>query len=500
MNAISRLHSLQARVVAIVLAIAAAGLVLLAGITYAEQRSFLYDRVDRQVREAAPTIERAVRLQAAGLTFEAPPGSQPPRDGGSGDDPRPDMTLPGRGPGGPPVNLPPGTFGELRSASGEVVGSASISYGDESHDKPRLPKQIRLGEIVTTQSSRDGGPEFRVAAFRSRDGSSLVIVGVPLHEARQTLGWLLRVEAVVIGAVLLLLGVVSWLLIGVGLRPLARMAETADGIAGGDISSRVEPDDERSEIGRLGRALNAMLGRLEQAFAQREASEQRLRQFLADASHELRTPLTSIRGYAELFRLGATSDPAESARAIGRIESEADRMGVLVDSMLQLARLDEISEPVREPVDLSAIARNAVSDARAIAPDRQIALSAPGPQIVNGDPHQLQQVVVNLAANALAHTPTGTPIDVTVTSDDGDVRLDLRDYGEGLPPGDTAQLFGRFWRAETGRKRGKAGAGLGLAIVAEIVGAHGGRVKAVNQPDGGAIFTVWLPRAKPLEH
>jgi two-component system, OmpR family, sensor kinase len=235
-----------------------------------------------------------------------------------------------------------------------------------------------------------------------------------------------------------------------------------------------------------------MLDRLEQAFSQREASEERLRRFLADASHELRTPLASIRGYAELFRMGAAREPEEVARAMQRIEQEAARMGVLVEDLLILARLDEIAEAPHSEVDLAALAGDAVADARATAPDRPIVLDV-HPATVLGDAHQLRQVLGNLLRNALVHTPAGTAIEVSVAERNGDVRLEVRDRGPGLPTGDAGALFERFWRAEPGRERGKAGAGLGLAIVAAIVGAHGGRVSATNAPEGGAVFAVELP-------
>jgi two-component system OmpR family sensor kinase len=268
------------------------------------------------------------------------------------------------------------------------------------------------------------------------------------------------------------------------------MTHTAGAIAGGDLSHRVESVDPRTEVGRLGIALNAMLDRLEQAFAQREASENRLRRFLADASHELRTPLASIRGYAELYRMGAARSDADVEKAMRRIEDEGARMGVLVEDLLTLARLDELRDMPHAEVDVAELARDAVDDARAVACDRDIALHIERPAVVLGDAGQLHQVLANLLRNALVHTPAGTPIEVAVTPG---VRLEVRDHGPGLPTDDPDALFERFRRAEGGRERGKGGAGLGLAIVSGIVAVHGGSVRASNADGGGARFVVELP-------
>jgi two-component system OmpR family sensor kinase len=299
----------------------------------------------------------------------------------------------------------------------------------------------------------------------------------------------------VIAAVLLTLGITASLVVRLGLRPLNRMEVTAGKIAAGDLSRRVSPADERTEVGRLGLALNRMLDRLEQAFREREASEQRLRRFLADASHELRTPLASIRGYAELFRMGATADPSETEKAMRRIEEEAARMGVLVEDLLSLARLDREPERERERVDLNELAADAVADTRAVAPAREIALRAPGAAWVLGDPHQLRQVFANLLRNALTHTPEDTPVEVELSCDPQSVTLRVRDHGPGLPTGSPEQLFERFWRSEPGRERGRAGAGLGLAITRAVVEAHGGHISARQAAGGGAEFTVQLPKA-----
>ena len=238
-----------------------------------------------------------------------------------------------------------------------------------------------------------------------------------------------------------------------------------------------------------------MLDRLEEAFAKRQESEDRLRRFLSDASHELRTPLASIRGYAELFRMGAAREPDEVEKAMRRIEDEAARMGVLVEDLLALARLDELRDPLRLPVDLAEVARDAVDDARATAPDRAIELERARARACSPTRTSSRQVLANLLRNAIVHTPAGTPVEVTVQRAGADVRVDVRDHGPGLPGDDADAVFDRFWRAEHGRERGKAGAGLGLAIVAGIVEAHSGRVHAANAPDGGARFTVLLPAA-----
>jgi two-component system, OmpR family, sensor kinase len=460
------MSSLRARLIAVLLLVAAAGLIALAGITYAEQRSFLLDRVDLQLRAARPAMEHELT------------GGGPPRGGGP---------PPGE------VNFPPGTYGELRDASGARVGDPAVfTYADEAPSPPQLPDDLTAGEPVTVDAE-DGDLRYRVEATPARDADGTLVVAVPLSDADATLDRLLAVEALVIAGVLLVLGLAAAFLVRLGLRPLDRMGTTAGIIAGGDLSRRVSPATPRTEVGRLGLALNAMLDRLEEAFAQRRASEDRLRRFLSDASHELRTPLASIRGYAELHRMGATRDPESVERAMRRIEDEAARMGILVEDLLALARLDEERERVRRPVDVAALAADAVDDARATAPDRAIALDADAGATVVADPDQLGQVLANLLRNAIVHTPAGTPVEVSVRRGGGDVRLRVRDHGPGLPDGDPAALFDRFWRAEGGRERGKAGAGLGLAIVAGIVAAHDGAVSAEDADGGGACFTVQLP-------
>jgi two-component system OmpR family sensor kinase len=321
------------------------------------------------------------------------------------------------------------------------------------------------------------------------------VVAVPLSEANRTLDRLLLVEAIVVAAVLLVLAAFVWIVVRVGLRPLDRIGETAGAIAGGDLTRRVEPATERTEVGRLGLALNGMLASLESAFTQREASERRLRRFIADASHELRTPLASIRGYAELYRMGAATSEADRNKALSRIEDESARMGVLVEDLLALARLDETRPVAREAVDLAALAEDAVDDAKAADPSRRVVLDSNGRTPVLGDEPQLRQVLANLLRNAIVHTPAGTPIEVTVGSRGDKTELVVRDHGPGLPDGDHADLFERFWRDTKGRERGPAGSGLGLAIVARIVDAHEGTVEAANAPAGGATFTVTLPNA-----
>jgi two-component system OmpR family sensor kinase len=472
--------SLRARVLASVLLLSTAGLVALAFVTYTEQRSFLQERVDRQVKEAVPAL--AHLLDTRGFL---PPAGHGGPGGGPG--------LPGGGPG---PSLPPGTYGQLREASGKVLGTEQIAYVKPAATAPRIPAHVPIEKLFTVGSVGSSGLRYRVYVHRDPEDAALTLAAVPLREVDQTLSRLLLVEGLVIAGVLAALGASAFFVVRLGLRPLDRFEVTAGEIAAGDLSRRVAPASTRTEIGRLGLALNAMLERLERAFADRTASEERLRRFLSDASHELRTPLASIRGYAELFRMGATRDAAGTELAMRRIEDESMRMGVLVEDLLTLARLDEAPELHPQAVDLAALARDAVHDAGVTAPERTIALSAPASALVCGDAPQLRQVLANLLRNALTHTPPGTPIEVAVERGGRDARivtLSVRDHGPGIPPAARERLFERFWRAEHGRERGRAGAGLGLAIVSAIVAAHHGRVGVRDAPGGGAVFFVELP-------
>jgi len=303
------------------------------------------------------------------------------------------------------------------------------------------------------------------------------------------------VEGLASAAVLVGLGLLALRLVRVGLRPLDDIAATAGAIAAGDLSRRVGPAEPTTEVGRLGLALNAMLGQIEAAFAERRASEARLRRFVADASHELRTPLTSIRGYAELFRRGADARPEDLATTMQRIEEEAERMGGLVDELLLLARLDQGRPLQRAPVDLAALAAEAVEQARVIDPERPLELDADGPVVVIGDQDRLRQVAANLLANVRMHTTAGTAARVEVSAGDGRAVLEVVDHGQGLSQEQAARVFDRFYRTDPARARAKGGAGLGLSIVAAIAEAHGGRASVASAPGKGARFRIELPLA-----
>jgi two-component system OmpR family sensor kinase len=325
------------------------------------------------------------------------------------------------------------------------------------------------------------------------EDNDYVVVAIPLTGIDSILQQLVLLEAVISALVLLAVALLGLFIVRLELRPLERMGETAAAIAGGDLTRRVEPATARTEIGRLGLALNAMLSQIEAAFGERTAIEHRLRRFIADASHELRTPLTSIRGYAEMLRRGAEGSPRDSELARRRIEEEAVRMTALVNDLLLLARLDQGRPLEREPVDLSRIAVDAAADARAVAPTRAITLEAPDSVVVSGDDMRLREVVGNLVRNALVHTPAGTPVEIGAKAVDGRAVVIVADHGPGLKGDALSKAFEPFYRADPARSRDTGGAGLGLSIVAAVVEAHNGSVHVSETAGGGATFTVDLP-------
>ena len=477
--------SLRTRLLLALLGLVAAGLLVAGLATYSSLRSFLLERVDQQLREARSPV-------AFQLTSNSIPGL--PDQGG--------------GPGQP--NLPPGTYGELRSSEGVVLNKISFAYGTQTQPTPQLPSPlpgatapVAGGTLFDTGAAGTSKAQFRVLVQDVPTAQRVLVVAVPLTETTQTLDSLVRIEILVFGLVLAGLAVAAWLLIKRDLRPLEAMADTAGDIAAGDLTQRVAPAEPRTEVGRLGMSLNAMLDQIEVAFAERTASEEKLRRFLADASHELRTPLTSIRGYAEVFGRGAKDDPEDLATVMRRIEEESKRMGVMVDELLLLARLGEGRRPEREPVELVRLVTDAVGDARAADTEHVISLDAPESLVVTGDDLQLRQVIANLLGNARKHTPAGTHVRVALSHEDGHADsagaavLAVADDGPGLEPDVAGKVFEPFYRADKSRARQSGGAGLGLAIVAGIVRAQGGEVALSPTPGGGTTVRVAFPLAAP---
>ena len=391
-----------------------------------------------------------------------------------------------------------------RSRDGELT---RCEWNEELLGTPRIPDESidhvveRGGRPFT--ASTTGGDEptrWRVVAYPTNVGGA-VYVALPMNDIQQTVGFMTR-SLLWSGLGLVLLGgVAAYLLVSRSLRPLQRIESTAAAIAAGDLSQRIPEQPQTTEVGSLSHSLNTMLAQIEQAFAIQEESEGRMRRFVSDASHELRTPLATIKGYGELYRMGALDSPEKVEDTMVRIEDSARRMGTLVNDLLVLARLDEGRPMRKEPVDLVALAQDAAQDLHALDPTRTVTVTglddgaAPPPElVVTGDADRLRQVLTNLVGNVALHTPGGSPAELALgTAPDGQALLEVRDHGPGVSPEQAERVFERFYRADSSRTRESGGSGLGLAIVAAIVGAHQGHVDVTTTPGGGLTVRVHLP-------
>ena len=518
--------SLRGRLLALLLALVIVGLVVADVATYAVLNRFLIRRIDQQLEATWRPVELAVQF---------PDRFPNPADGPGG---RAEVDVQLRNPAGKvigsyrsrrssepskpaiPRALPhTGTDPVVRGGGDFFNSSAARQAGRPAPPRPPSRPAARAAAPATTATtaapaatgsgtaavadqggngtlrtvgSVGNGPPWRLRISTLPNGDQLVIA-LPMRDVAATLHDLRWIELAVTSAVLLAAAAAGFWVVRLGLRPLDDIEETAEYIAAGDLTRRVPESDPRTEVGRLGVALNAMLSQIESAFGERHASEDRLRRFVADASHELRTPLTSIRGYAELFRRGANHRPEDLARIMRNIEEEAIRMGVLVDDLLLLARLDNGRPLERAPVDLVKVVRQAVDGARFVDDQHPLDLVVAGDVQVLGDRLRLRQVMDNLLANVRTHTPPGTPATISVTAEDGSAVVEVADDGPGLDGPQAARVFERFYRADPSRARDRGGSGLGLSIVESIVAAHGGEVSAAGRPGDGCTFRITLP-------
>jgi two-component system, OmpR family, sensor kinase len=482
--------SLRARLLLGVFVLAGVGLAVADAATYTSLRSFLLDRVDRTLAAGHVQVER---------TAFGDDGS----DRGRGFGPAGAPSDFGRG--GPPAQGI--DWYQVRTLDGRVVTGGFLVGGGSP---PKLPATISLPASSSGQnpervsyftvSSKNGSTSYRVrASVEPQRPNRILLIAASLHDVSGTLHRLLGIELLVTGVVLAAIAGVGLWVVRLGLRPLREIEATAATIAAGDLSQRVERAEPKTEVGRLGLSLNAMLSQIESAFRAREESErtvrrseQRLRRFVADASHELRTPLAAVRAYAELFSRGAADRPEDLARSMSGITREAERMSLLVDDLLLLARLDEGRPLERDRVDLAAVVGEAVDAARVVDSERPIDVSLEAAAVV-GDRDRLRQIVDNLFANVRAHTPPGTHVSVGLHRSNGHVELTVSDTGPGLTDDEAAQVFERFYRVDSSRTRASGGVGLGLSIVAAVAHAHGGSAEARATPGGGATFAVALP-------
>ncbi|MDX6435882.1 MAG: two-component system, OmpR family, sensor kinase [Gaiellaceae bacterium] len=490
--------SLRARLILGVIALATVGLVAADFATYHELRSFLLNRTDASLQSAHISAEQAL------LPHDHHTGGNgSPTDDTQGSGESDLQPLPG---------TVPGEYLALRLLDGTTVRVSSTPSrpGGDREPPPSLPSQIALpaanheGDRVRyfTVAAKSGGERYRVrASIESAAKNYMLIVAQPLGEVDSTLHRLLLVALLVTALVLAAIAALGLWVVRLGLKPLEAIGATASKIAAGDLTQRVRREDEGTEVGRLGLALNAMLGQIEAAAIEREeslraleASERKLRRFVADASHELRTPLAAVRAYAELFTRGAAERPADLERSMSGISRESERMTVLVDDLLLLARLDEGRPLTLKPVQLDEVVAEALETAHMVDPARPIDADL-DPVSVLGDRDRLRQVVDNLLANVRAHTPATAPAQVQVEQVDGMARIEVKDSGPGMAAEQSEHVFERFYRADQSRSRASGGAGLGLSIVAAVTEAHGGRVSVVSTPGSGATFRVEIPLA-----
>ena len=562
--------SLRVRLLLAVGAVALVALLAADVATYYSLRSSLFGRADETLAVIQHAVERSLidgpgakPPGGTGATQTAPAGAASAgaatgalagtADGTPG---ATSETTPAASPQLPDtiMHIAPGTFVQVRSASGTPISGqvqpASLPGGTQY--TPELPATIAgldalrgtavfptafptarpspgaerppqpPGVSFTTTAVESGGPHFRVRASLLPGGEQLIIA-TPLTETYTTLNRLLVVEVVVTVVALAAAMLLGWWLVRVGLRPLADVERTAEAIADGELHQRVAVDHPKTEVGRLATVLNTMLGRIQEAFAERDEteaelreSEDRMRRFVGDASHELRTPLAAVSAYAELLDNDVVDTEEDRERVVDNIRDETARMGTLVQDLLLLARMDEGRPMTCEPTELVSLVADTIHAATTVGPEWPVTLQAGQPVEVCGDREKLRQVVANLLGNVRMHTPAGTRTVVTVREDAGapggpgpagaagapdvpgpagagEAVIEVADDGPGLTAEQAARVFERFYRADKSRSRAHGGAGLGLSIVAAIVDAHGGSVSAAPAPHGGAVFTVRLP-------
>jgi two-component system OmpR family sensor kinase len=462
--------SLRARVLA-GMAVIVVALAIVAFIVTATTRAYLIDQLD-------------ARLAAAG-GFDR-----------GGDQQMPERPPGGFDPAGPP-DRPSDVYIGVIGADGQLV----TYFGDDLSGEERAVPDVDADQAAagvasdqpfTTGAVGDSDLRYRVQARASADGD-VVITAMPMTDVDDTMARLVTVELVVTAVIVAVLGLVTWSIVRLGIRPIKQMTLAAERIAEGDRTQRVPEAAPSSEAGQLGAALNHMLGRLDEAFDQQAASEDRLRRFVADASHELRTPVTTIRGYAELYRVGGLAERSELDEAMRRTEQEAVRMSRLVDDLIDLAKLDEGRPLEQRPVDLSVLAADAARDAAAVDPGRRIDTGLHPGAVVVGDEDRLRQVIANIVGNALVHTPADTAIDVHVDVVGSQALLVVTDHGPGMPPDVAAKVTQRFYRADPARVRHRGGSGLGMSIADAAVVAHGGTIAVDSEVGRGTTVTVALP-------
>jgi two-component system OmpR family sensor kinase len=467
---------LRVKLIAAMLALVAMALLVIGVASALVMRNSLIGRVDDHLKSYVDTVDSA--SAAASLTGQdvnvAPPGSN--------------SLVAVRGAGDEQKLL---VFGRKR-------GSAELPAMPQGQD---VDKHLREPYYARATGTRE---RWRLYVVRYSNGTVL-IVGESLADVDNTVSDLIAAELIIGAGVLVLLAGVGVAIVQASLHPLREIERTAAAIAAGDLTRRVPESPPETEVGQLARALNAMLAQIEWAFRARAASEERMRQFVADASHELRTPLTTIRGFAELYRQGAAREQAETETLVKRIEDEASRMGLLVEDLLLLARLDQERPLTVAPLDVRVIVNDAADAARAVAPDREITLELERdePVMVDGDEPRLRQVVGNLVTNALTHTPAGTAVTIRLRADGDNALIEVADQGPGLTEEQAQRVFERFYRVDKSRTRRAAGStpavtphsgtGLGLAIVAALVAVHSGTVSVHSTMGGGATFQVRLP-------
>jgi two-component system OmpR family sensor kinase len=467
--------SLRARLLLLTAALLLAGLSLISAVVSNQLKGYQLDRLDGQLRSFTEII---AQVSPAG------PDRNPPA--------RPQLI-------DPALDLIGAPYLTYLDANGSVVGTLRSSrVPAASFPADQELKSLPVDGSAAVLQAANGSGRWRAVARPAVGWSGTVVAAAPLTEADATIAKL-RTSSLISGAALLvLLTLVGWWALGRGLRPLRRIENTAAAIADGDLTQRVPGlAAPRTEIGHLATSLNTMLGQLEQAFADRAASETRMRTFLSDVSHELRTPLVGIKGSTELYRMGG-SDVDE---AMGRIDREATRLAALTEDLLLLAQLDEAPDAQLDPapMDLRTIANDARHDLRALDPSRPITLTGPnggvpGPAPVLGDESRLRQVVTNLVGNAVAHTPAGTPVRIGVGTADNHAVLEIEDEGPGMTVEQADRVFDRFYRADRSRNHSAgAGTGLGLAIARSIARAHGGDVVVRTTLGTGSSFRLTLP-------